>query len=236
MLNTKMKNEGGTRINCMLWKSIYKDQIGLRWHLDKKFPQWNHEIQRNLLNDRIFLRTPSRTILHTTILLIPIYLNPTMEPLCSWKKLFIIMNIVKHIINNTNYLINVSQGKTQATCTFPINKLNILRIMINVPEGMCVMDMILPPIQGTTLRFHSPFFSSMGVLESSVPLGPETSSTSGIGVAFSAKKKLQKVAHLDIQLAFLGLLKACYIEFRCKIQHNLQKKTSSQHPLYSRTW
>lgn len=81
----------------------------------------------------------------------------------------------------------------------------------------------------------------MGILKICVSMGPETSSTStststsGIGVAFSAKKKLQKVAHLDIQLAFLGLLKACYIEFRCKIQHNLQKKTSSQHPLYSRT-
>jgi len=37
------------------------------------------------------------------------------------------------------------------------------------------------------LRFHSPLLCSMGVL--SVPLGPETSSTSGIGIAFSVKKK-----------------------------------------------
>lgn len=60
-------------------------------------------------------------------------------------------------------------------------------MMIDVPEGMCVMEIILPPIQGTTLRSHSPFFNSMGVFKSSVPLGPETSSISGIAVAFSDK-------------------------------------------------
>jgi hypothetical protein len=37
----------------------------------------------NLLDYRIFLRTPSRTIFCTTVLLISTDFNPAMEPLCS---------------------------------------------------------------------------------------------------------------------------------------------------------
>lgn len=47
------------------------------------------------------------------------------------------------------------------------------------------MEIILPPIQGTTLTNQSPPFSSTGVLESSTPLCAEVSSTSGIALAFS---------------------------------------------------
>lgn len=69
-----------------------------------------------------------------------------------------------------------------------LNKVHMDNQIINSPEGKCIMEMILPPIQGTILRSHSLLFSSMGVLESSIPLGPETSSSiSGIWIAFSAK-------------------------------------------------
>lgn len=51
------------------------------------------------------------------------------------------------------------------------------------------MEMILPPIHGTTLRDQSPLFISTGVLDSSVPLCPETFSTSGIRLALSASKQ-----------------------------------------------
>jgi hypothetical protein len=53
------------------------------------------------------------------------------------------------------------------------------------------MEIILPPIQGTTLAIQSPFFNSTGTFESSTtPLGPETSSNSGICLAHSAFEKL----------------------------------------------
>lgn len=49
------------------------------------------------------------------------------------------------------------------------------------------MDIILPPIQGTTFVTQSPPFSSMGVLDSFVPLCPEASSRFGTRFAFSTK-------------------------------------------------
>lgn len=57
-----------------------------------------------------------------------------------------------------------------------------------LPEGMCSMERIRPPIQGTTLRAQSPLFISTGVLDSSSPLPLEFFSTSGIGFAVSAIK------------------------------------------------
>lgn len=48
------------------------------------------------------------------------------------------------------------------------------------------MEIILPPIQGTIFSDQSPFASSIGVLESSPPLCPEPSSTSGICLILSA--------------------------------------------------
>ena len=60
----------------------------------------------------------------------------------------------------------------------------------SIPEGRCIMEIILPPIQGTTLRAQSPLFSSIGVPESSIPLWPETSCMSGIHLALSAFNSL----------------------------------------------
>lgn len=57
------------------------------------------------------------------------------------------------------------------------------------PEGPCSMEMIRPPIQGTTLRTQSPLFNWTGVLESSSPLCPGTSSISGILFELSAINK-----------------------------------------------
>lgn len=48
------------------------------------------------------------------------------------------------------------------------------------------MEIILPPIDGITLRAQSPLFSSMGIFESSIPMCSETLSASGIGFAFPA--------------------------------------------------
>ena len=63
-----------------------------------------------------------------------------------------------------------------------------------LPEGRCSMEIILPPIQGTTLAIQSLFFNSTGSFESSTtPLGPETSSNSGICLAHSAFKKRTKI-------------------------------------------
>ena len=52
------------------------------------------------------------------------------------------------------------------------------------------MEIILPPIQGTTLRGQSPLFSSIGVLKSSISLCLKTSCTSGICLALSAFSSL----------------------------------------------
>lgn len=48
------------------------------------------------------------------------------------------------------------------------------------------MEIILPPIHGTTFRAQTPLFISTGVRDSSVPLCPETLSKSGIRLALSA--------------------------------------------------
>ena len=59
-----------------------------------------------------------------------------------------------------------------------------------IPEGWCIMEIILPPIQGTTLRDQSPLFNSIGVLESSIPLCLKTSCSSGICLTLSAFNNL----------------------------------------------
>lgn len=56
---------------------------------------------------------------------------------------------------------------------------------MKVPEGVCVMEISLPPTQGTTLRTHFPRFTSIGILASSEPFFPEVRSKSGMRLAFS---------------------------------------------------
>ena len=41
------------------------------------------------------------------------------------------------------------------------------------------MEMILPPIQGTTLRPQSPPFNSMGKFDSSIPFGQDCNGSKG---------------------------------------------------------
>lgn len=55
------------------------------------------------------------------------------------------------------------------------------------------MEIILPPIQGTILTIQSSVFISIGILESSAPFGPETSSKSGIHLELSALNNEQTV-------------------------------------------
>lgn len=70
--------------------------------------------------------------------------------------------------------------------------LNITTITKLLPEGRCVIEIILPPIQGTTLTDQWAPFSSIGVFESDTPLCSETSSTSCKVLALSTRKLLNK--------------------------------------------
>ena len=81
----------------------------------------------------------------------------------------------------------------------------------SIPEGRCIMEIILPPIQGTTLRAQSLLFSSIGVLESSIPLWPETSCTSGISLALSAFNSL----YGKKQYGQEQTLRICTVENKC---------------------
>lgn len=118
-------------------------------------------------------------------------------------------------------LANAGSKSNQASCTFPnIFKKDWINFQwtTNLPEGMCIMEMILPPIQGTTLRSHSLLFSSMGVLENCIPLGPETSSTSGIWIAFSAKHLAK-----SIKLCYrIGIFKIrMHIRYNSEVKCNI---------------
>lgn len=62
------------------------------------------------------------------------------------------------------------------------------------------MEIILPPIHGTTLRDQSPLLISTGVLDSSAPLRPETFSKSGIRLALSAINRRLINAHENKRL------------------------------------
>lgn len=53
------------------------------------------------------------------------------------------------------------------------------------------MEIIRPPIQGTTLITQSPPFSSTGIRESSIPFCAELASTAGIRLAFSTFNNLE---------------------------------------------
>ena len=60
--------------------------------------------------------------------------------------------------------------------------------LLSLPVGMCSNEIIRPPIQGTTLRAHSPYLTSTGDTERSVPVSDsaDSLSTSGISFAVSA--------------------------------------------------
>lgn len=84
------------------------------------------------------------------------------------------------------------------------------------------MEIILPPIQGTTFTIQSPPFSSIGVFESSIPLCPGSSSASGIRFVVSVNNQLLiKKGHHDDVDSLIALKKLYFLGYNdiLKLSH-----------------